>query len=224
MNKKLSVHIEDALEFLAGYHKLNIGKQTPRLSHYDQPIVNNLTSKSLCGKAFSEKQGKLAIIFIKKYRNQIRRGGVDIDLILRNKQFRQKTIAPVPSILCFEKEDDHLLISLSFQYDARIIKLLHARNRESQNSTYPHRFDWDGDDKKWTSQIFLDNFEFAYKIASENEFYIEPVVQEYANKIAEHRAIVSLPAVKFESGKLVFTHLFNQQKIHLEKEFGISCQ
>ena len=100
--------------------------------------------------------------------------------------------------------------------------MLHARNRESQNDTYPHRFDWDGDDKKWTSHVFLDNFEFAYKIASENQFYIEPVVEEYARKIKEHRALVALPSVKFVNNKLVFTHLFNEQKIHLEKEFDLN--
>ena len=216
---KPSIDIEDALEYLAGYHKHNIGKQTPRLPFYDQPAVNNLTSKSLCGKAFSDKQGKLAIILIKKYRNQIRRGGIDIDLILQNKTFRRKTIAPIPSILCFEKDNDVMLISLSFPYNNRLIKMMHTRNRENQNETYPHRFDWDGDDKKWTSHIFLDNFEFAYKIASENDFYIEPIVEEYAKKIVEHRAIIDMPAVKFEGSKLVFTHLFNQQKIHLEKEF-----
>ena len=219
---KPSIDVEDALEFLAGYHKHNIGQQTPRLPSYDQPPVNNLASKSLCGKAFSEKQGKLAIVLIKKYRNQIRRGGVDIDLILRNKTFRRKTIAPVPSILCFEKEDDGIVISLSFPYNARLIKMLHTRNRESQSSEYPHRFDWDGNDKKWTSHIFLDNFEFAYKIASENDFYIEPVVEEYAKKIAEHRLTVSNPAVRFEKGKLIFSHLFNEQKLYLEKEFDVN--
>lgn len=214
--------VEDALEFLAGYHKKNIGNPTPRLSSYDQPTINNLASKSLCGKSFSEKQGKLALIFVRKYRNQLRRGGVEIEIILRKKDFRKKLIAALPSIMCFETENDEVIISLSFPYNARLIKLMHTRNNESQSSHYPHRFEWDADDKKWTAPVFIDNFEFAYKIALENQFYIEPIVEEYARKIIEHRAIVRSPAVKFERGKLVFTNLFNQQKIHLMDKFDVN--
>ena len=214
--------IEDALEFLAGYHRKNIGNPTPRLSAYDQPGVNNLASKSLCGKAFSQKQGKLAFIFVKKYKNQLRRGGIEIDLILSTKEFRRKTIAAIPSILCFEKENDNTIISLSFPYNARLIKLMHTRNHESQSSHYPHRFEWDGNDKKWTAKVFIDNFEFAYKIAFENRFYIEPIVEEYAKKIADHRLIVQIPKVRVKEGELVFTSLFNQQKIHLERQFNVS--
>ncbi len=213
--------VEDALEFLAGYHRKNIGNPTPRLFSYDQPVVNNLASKSLCGKAFSQKQGKLALIFVRKYRNQLRRGGVEIDIILRGKEFRRKTIAPLPSIMCFETEGDAVVISLSFPYNSRLIKLMHNRNHESQSTPYPHRFEWDGNDKKWTAKVFIDNFEFAYKIAVENQFYIEPIVEEYARKIKEHRAVIRSPAVKFEGGKLVFTNLFNQQRTHLEKKFDV---
>ncbi len=213
--------VEDALEFLAGYHKKNIGNPTPRLSSYDQPVVNNLASKSLCGKSFSIKQGKLAVIFIRKYRNQLRRAGVDIDIILRTKEFRKPPVAAMPSIMCFEKENDEVVISLSFPYDARIIKLIHARNHESQSTPYPHRFDWDGSDKKWTSRVFIDNFEFAYKIAKENQFYMEPIVEEYMKKITETQTVIKKPTVRVENGKLVFTNLFNQQKIHLEKQFDV---
>lgn len=213
--------VEDALEFLAGYHKKNIGNPTPRLTSYDQPVVNNLASKSLCGKSFSIKQGKLAVIFIRKYRNQLRRAGVEIDTILRIQEFRKLPVAAIPSIMCFEKEDDEIVISLSFPYNARIIKLIHNRNHDSQSSHYPHRFDWDGNDKKWTSKVFIDNFEFAYRIANENQFYIEPIVEEYMRKIIAARRVIKKPHVRVENGKLVFTNLFNQQKIHLEKQFNV---
>ncbi len=212
--------VEDALEFLAGYHKKNISNPNPRLTAYDQPVVNNLASKSLCNKAFSVKQGKLAVIFVRKYRNQLRRGGVEIDIILRTKEFRLPPIAAMPSILCFEKENDKIIISLSFPYDARIIKMMHTRNNETK-STYPHRFEWDGKDKKWTSSVFIDNFEFAYNIAKDNQFYIEPIVEEYMKKIVEARVVIKKPTVKFENGKLIFTNLFNQQKTYLEKQFDI---
>lgn len=212
--------VEDALEFLAGYHKKNIGNPTPRLTSYDQPVVNNLASKSLCGKAFSIKQGKLAVIFVRKYRNQLRRSGIEIDTILRDKEFRLSPIAAIPSILCFEKEKDQIVISLSFPYNARIIKMMHAKNQEAQSSYYPHRFEWDGNDKKWTSKVFIDNFEFAYQIAKENQFYIEPIVEEYMQKIIDTRAVIRKPAVKLVDGKLVFTNLFIQQKNHLMDKFN----
>lgn len=215
-------NIEDALEFLAGYHKKNVGTPTPRLSSFDQPVVNNLASKSLCRKVFSEKQAKLAIVFVRKYRNQLRRGGLDIDDILRRKTFRMKPLIAIPFILCFEKEkDDDLKISLSFPYDNRIIKLLHERNSEMQSSHYSHRFEWDSNDKKWTSKLFIDNFEFAYKIAKENNFYIEPIVEQYMLKIKEHRRIIKKPSVQFEDGKLVFRNLFDEQRKYLEKKFDV---
>lgn len=206
--------IEDALEFLAGYHKKNVGSPAPRLSHYDQSTINNLASKSLCHKAFSVKQGKLALIFIRKYRNQLRRGGIDIDSILIQKTFRITPLQAMASILCFESEEDNLLISLSFPYDIRIIKMIHDRNNIVLNN---RRFSWDGHDKKWHSDLFIDNFEFAYNIAKDNQFYIEPIVEQYMFKIKNYRNLIHKPSVKIQDGKLIFKNLFDTQRIYLEK-------
>lgn len=207
--------VEDALEFLAGYSNKNIGNPVPRLTSFDQPVINNLASKSLCHKHFSIKQGKLILVFLRKYRNQLRRAGINIEDILTTKRFRLTQLPAMTALLCFETLEKKIHISLSFPYDIRIIKLIHERNNSDSN-----QFNWDENDKKWTAELSIKSLEFAYELATTNQFYVEPLVKEYIDKMAKFRNRISVPSVHYENGKLIFIDLFDAQLKYLEEQFN----
>lgn len=216
MNDK-TLYVEDALQFLMSYHELNYGRPKPRLQTLDNQKIESLAFWSMSTKPFTEKQGKLAMMFVRKYRKCLESAGFDVSDIVDENRFKltpTKTVV-IPKIVCIENRDNMYMIDICFPYDEYLISTI--KNQSSGENS--KKFIFDSHDKKWSAELNISNAFFAYDFGKKNCFFIDEDFQKYIDRLKEEKKKARLPQVKFENGKLVFESLFEKQKEAIEQEF-----
>ena len=174
-------HVEDYLEYLAGYEvgvtaliMPNITKIS--LARYDIQIVNSMANATAFGTALTDKQAELAVKLILKYRRQFAKLGIDVDPV-EDPQYR---IAPrkMDRTKSIWIADD--CVHIKFPYDNVLIKDLQSFRGESQGSAY-----YDRNSKTWYLAITEYNVNWIVPWGTNNGFEVDNSVREIFYQILE---------------------------------------
>ena len=174
-------HVEDYLEYLAGYEvgvtaliMPNIAKIS--LARYDIQIVNSMANATTFGTALTDRQAELAVKLILKYRRQFAKLGVDISPV-ENPVFR---VAPrkMDRTKSIWIADDR--IQVKFPYDNVLIKDLQTFRETSQGRAY-----YDRDSKVWYLALTEYNVNWIVTWGDTNGFEVDNRVREIFYQILE---------------------------------------
>lgn len=173
-------HVEDYLEYLAGYEvglsSLINPPLTGRISlaRYDIQIVDSMANTVMFGSALTDRQGDLAVKLILKYRRQFAKCGIDVTPI-ENPQFR----IPLRKINRDKRiwiDDD--VIRIQFAYDPERIKDLRYIASQSQGKLW-----WNAQTKLWSAGLTEYNINYLVPWCEKHGFDIDPKVQELFDRI-----------------------------------------
>jgi hypothetical protein len=99
--------------------------------------------------AWTEKQGNLAMMFLKRYKTLLDKFGFDTDELINNPRYDQpfRTISFEKSIDVFAAEDGREVLEIRFPYNEKFIALIRCLKKKTQGLV-PMLYD--GETKKWT--------------------------------------------------------------------------
>ena len=214
MHTDLPKTINEALKILAyNDYFWAPGPKSPK-SHINPHPKDRETVNSLCDSqyAWTEKQGKLALVILKRYLTKFQSHGMDIKKLLDNPQYDDpfRIISFEKSIEKFIDEDEIEQIEVRFPYNKKIISLIRIlKDRKGLPAGYSH---YDGDSKKWLfkqtdvttyyltliairydfkfiDKTLLDDF---YQVREEIKGYKHPTARLVGNEIVIDHAAQSL--------------------------------
>lgn len=176
-------HVEDYLEYLAGYEVGITGLITPAnrtrisLARYDIQIVDSMANNTMYGVALTDRQGELAVKLILKYRRQFAKLGIDVTPI-ENPVYRIPLRVIDRSKLIFLDENNK--IAIKFPYDPSLIKAVQEYKIKSQGSVQ-----FDKQNKIWYLGLTEYNINWAVAWGYGMEFEISPEVKILFDQIIE---------------------------------------
>jgi hypothetical protein len=174
-------HVEDYLEYLAGYEvgitaliMPNVAKIS--LARYDTQIVNSMANTTAFGTALTDRQAELAVKLILKYRRQFIKLGIDVTPI-ENPVFR---MAPrkMDRTKAVWLDGDHIVVK--FPYDNDLIKELQQFREASQGKAW-----YDRDKKLWNLAITEYNVNWVVTWGDNNGFEVDNNLRELFFQILE---------------------------------------
>ena len=175
-------HVEDYLEYLAGYEVSLIASLQPQntnrisLARYDIQIVNSMANATMFGTALTDKQGALAVKLILKYRRQFAKLGIDVGPV-EDPQYR---IPPRKMDRTKRIWTTDGKIHVKFPYDSNMIKDLQTFRESSQGRAY-----YDRDSKIWYLALTEYNVNWIVTWGDANGFEIDNGVREIFYQILE---------------------------------------
>jgi hypothetical protein len=121
--------------------------------------------------AWTEKQGSLATMFLKRYKTLIDKFGFDTDELINNPRYDQpfRVISFEKSIDTFTAEDGREILEMRFPYNEKIIALIRCLKKKTQELV-PMLYD--GETKKWTMNYTDTVAYYATLIAVRYDFKI----------------------------------------------------
>ena len=121
--------------------------------------------------AWTEKQGSLATIFLKRYKTLLDKFGFDTDELINNPRYDQpfRVISFEKSIDTFTAEDGREILEMRFPYNEKIIALIRCLKKKTQELV-PMLYD--GETKKWTMNYTDTVAYYAVLIAVRYDFKI----------------------------------------------------
>ena len=121
--------------------------------------------------AWTEKQGSLATMFLKRYKTLIDKFGFDTDELIKNPRYDQpfRVISFEKSIDTFTAEDGREVLEMRFPYNEKIIALIRCLKKKTQELV-PMLYD--GETKKWTMNYTDTVAYYATLIAVRYDFKI----------------------------------------------------
>jgi hypothetical protein len=137
--------------------------------------------------AWTEKQGSLATMFLKRYKTLIDKFGFDTDELINNPRYDQpfRVISFEKSIDTFTAEDGREILEMRFPYNEKIIALIRCLKKKTQELV-PMLYD--GETKKWTMNYTDTVAYYATLIAVRYDFKIlnTKILDDY-KEIAEEK-------------------------------------
>jgi len=121
--------------------------------------------------AWTEKQGNLAMMFLKRYKTLLDKFGFDTDELINNPRYDQpfRVISFEKSIDIFAAEDGREILEMRFPYNEKIIALIRCLKKKTQELV-PMLYD--GETKKWTMNYTDTVAYYASLIAVRYDFKI----------------------------------------------------
>ena len=121
--------------------------------------------------AWTEKQGNLAMMFLKRYKTLLDKFGFDTDELVNNPRYDQpfRVISFEKSIDTFSAEDGREVLEIRFPYNEKIIALIRCLKKKTQE-LIPMLYD--GETKKWTMNYTDTVAYYASLIAVRYDFKI----------------------------------------------------
>jgi hypothetical protein len=173
-------HVEDYLEYLAGYEvgltALLSPQMTNRISlaRYDIQIVSSMANNTMFGTALTDRQGELAVKLVLKYRRQFAKLGIDVAPV-ENPVFRVPPRKMDRTKAIWLTEDS---IAVKFPYDSEMIKELQQFRESSQGRAYYNR-----NDKIWYIGVTEYNVNWIHTWGEVMGFEIDPMVHDLFLKV-----------------------------------------
>ena len=137
--------------------------------------------------AWTEKQGSLAMMFLKRYKTLLDKFGFDSDELINNPRYDQpfRTISFEKSIDIFSAEDGREVLEMRFPYDEKFIALIRCLKKKTQGLV-PMLYD--GETKKWTMNYTDTVAYYISLIAIRYNFKIlnTQILQDY-EEVAKHK-------------------------------------
>jgi hypothetical protein len=121
--------------------------------------------------AWTEKQGSLAMMFLKRYKTLLDKFGFDTNELINNPRYDQpfRTISFERSIDVFSAEDGREVLEMRFPYNEKFIALIRCLKKKTQGLV-PMLYD--GETKKWTMNYTDTVAYYATLIAVRYDFKI----------------------------------------------------
>ena len=121
--------------------------------------------------AWTEKQGSLAMMFLKRYKTLLDKFGFDTNELINNPRYDQpfRTISFEKSIDVFSAEDGREVLEMRFPYNEKFIALIRCLKKKTQGLV-PMLYD--GETKKWTMNYTDTVAYYATLIAVRYDFKI----------------------------------------------------
>ena len=137
--------------------------------------------------AWTEKQGKLAMMFLKRYKTLMDKFGYNTDELIKNPRYDQpfRVISFEKSVDVFSAEDGREVLEMRFPYNEKIIQLVRCLKKKTQDLV-PMLYD--GETKKWTMNYTDTVAYYITLIAVRYDFKIlnNKILLDY-EEIAKHK-------------------------------------
>ena len=174
-------HVEDYLEYLAGYEVGVTALIMPNLTkislaRYDIQIVNSMANSTTFGTALTDRQAELAVKLILKYRRQFAKLGIDVSPV-EDPQYRMPPRKMDRTKTIWIEEGQ---IHVKFPYDNVLIKDLQLFREESQGRAY-----YDRDSKVWYLALTEYNVNWIVPWGNANGFEVDTAIREIFYQILE---------------------------------------
>ena len=139
--------------------------------------------------AWTEKQGKLAMMFMKRYKTLLEKFGFDADELINNPRYDQpfRIISFEKSIDIFTAEDGREVLEMRFPYNEKFIALIRCLKKKTQELV-PMLYD--GETKKWTMN-------YTDTVA----YYVALIAVRYDFKILSTKILDDYEEIKQEKKK-----------------------
>jgi hypothetical protein len=175
-------HIEDYIEVIAGVRDpvtnhvtLPFLTSSPiSLARYDVNIVSSFAEQSYDRIAYTDKQAELAVKIVLKYERQLAKLGVDV--APANTPAFRIPIRQIDRTSRIWRDGDSILAR--FPYIESQVAAFKDAAKESQGP-----IKWDRDMKAWRLALTEYNVNWAFTFATENNYEIDPAVNELMNLI-----------------------------------------
>lgn len=219
--------IEDIFQIL-----VSIGNKT---NYYDQNIVNSFSYQLSVNKELTEKQSKLIIKLLKKYKKHIDQClNLDIDQYLNNPVFKNpfRLVSIHKNISIIDTQIYGKTIKLDFNYNESIInKIKQIRQLNSFVAKCSH---FDSNEKSWLFELNEQNLIALQPLLIEFQFEIDTVIKNYLDQIAYVQSNLEkfLPMVVNENNhyKIINLNLMTENSeinscidlLFLARKFGVT--
>jgi hypothetical protein len=139
--------------------------------------------------AWTEKQGKLAMMFLKRYKTLLEKFDFDVDELINNPRYDQpfRVISFEKSIDIFSAEDGREVLEMRFPYNEKFIALIRCIKKKTQELV-PMLYD--GETKKWTMN-------YTDTVA----YYVTLIAVRYDFKILNTKILNDYEEIKREKKK-----------------------
>ena len=139
--------------------------------------------------AWTEKQGKLAMMFLKRYKTLLEKFDFDVDELITNPRYDQpfRVISFEKSIDVFSAEDGREVLEMKFPYNEKFIALIRCLKKKTQELV-PMLYD--GETKKWTMN-------YTDTVA----YYVTLIAVRYDFKILNTKILNDYEEIKQEKRK-----------------------
>ena len=139
--------------------------------------------------AWTEKQGSLATMFLKRYKTLLDKFGFDTNELINNPRYDQpfRTISFERSIDIFAAEDGREVLEMRFPYNEKFIALIRCLKKKTQGLV-PMLYD--GETKKWTMN-------YTDTVA----YYAMLIAVRYDFKILNNKILIDYDEIKKEKKK-----------------------
>jgi len=139
--------------------------------------------------AWTEKQGNLAMMFLKRYKTLVDKFGFDSDELINNPRYDQpfRTISFEKSIDVFSAEDGREVLEMRFPYNEKFIALIRCLKKKTQGLV-PMLYD--GETKKWTMN-------YTDTVA----YYATLIAVRYDFRILNNKILIDYDEIKKEKKK-----------------------
>lgn len=145
--------------------------------------------------AWTEKQGSLAMVFLKRYKTLVDKFGFDTNELINNPRYDQpfRTINFEKSIDVFSAEDGREVLEMRFPYNEKFIALIRCLKKKTQGLV-PMLYD--GETKKWTMNYTDTVAYYATLIAVRYDFKIlnTKILDDYKEIAQEKRTYLPVAA------------------------------
>lgn len=211
--------IEDYIEVIAGDRDMITQKQTfnwlsepiVSLARYDMDVVPKMSSQTIAGTGYTEKQAKLAHKIVMTYKRQLAQKNIDVtpmETPVYRLPIRQMDYSTSLYI-----EDDYLC--LKFPYNQKLIEVVRSFGKESQGKSR-----WNPEKKVWQIELSEYNINWANVFATVNNFTIDPEVTALIAKITEVESTGYAICLTIEDGDLTIKNAPESMLGYIESHIG----
>lgn len=185
------MYIEDLFLLFSG-HSVNpygMPVMSVRVGLYETQLVSSLGDQISRGTALTEKQSKLVLKLLHKYRDQIKHHhNIDVPPILVNPQFKKplRTSDVVKRASVITKNGKKY-ISLSFPYIESLVADIKKFHYDGANQSMSSS-KWDPDERAWLLSLDENNIKFCIETIDRMSFQYDEEFQTY---IDQYKDIVS---------------------------------
>ena len=180
MQKQIFPHLEDYIEYLAGYSSpANPRPGAISLARYDTQVVSSIAQQTLNSIGFSDRQALLAHKLVVKYKRQLANHGIGIGEHEEDPKFRLP-LRQVDRSKVVVIKDNKLI--LKFPYDTSMIDVL-----REQGKKIPGEIKFNKQERQWETAITEPRVSWALEFADKYEFTHDPRLVELNDKIEQCR-------------------------------------
>ena len=211
--------VEDYIEVIAGDRDMVSQKPTQNwlsepivsLARYDKDVVTKMSTQTMGGIGYTEKQSKLAHKIVLTYKRQLAQKNIDVSPV-ENPVYRLP-IRQMDYTMSLYIEDHYLC--LKFPYNQKLIETVRAFGKESQGKSQ-----WNPNKKVWQIELTEYNINWANVFATVNNFVIDPEVTELVAKITDIENTGFSICLTLANGQLTITNAADSLIEYIEQHVG----